>query len=165
MNTLMLKLIILKKDLVKKFFQWEMKGVPFRIEFGEKELESGEATVFIRDTREKVSIKLDNLSEEIKNLGAEYDERLLSRADEFFSDKIINCNDKSKIKKVLNSGKIARFDFCSVDIEGESCAQFIEKELQARVMGSRADLDEKTSGVCPICGKKASVVVYAGKSY
>ena len=49
--------------------------------------------------------------------------------------------------------------------DGENCAQFIEKELQARVMGSRADFDEEAEGVCPVCGKKASVVVYAGKSY
>ena len=149
----------------EKFFQWEMKGVPFRIEFGEKELESGEVTIFIRDIRKKVSVKLDNLSEEIKNLGAEYDARLLVKADEFFGDKIVNCKDKLEIKNTLNSGKIARFNFCSVDADGENCAQFIEKELQARVMGSRADFDEEAEGVCPVCGKKASVVVYAGKSY
>ena len=89
----------------EKFFQWEMKGVPFRIEFGEKELESGEVTIFIRDIRKKVSVKLDNLSEEIKNLGAEYDARLLVKADEFFGDKIVNCKDKLEIKNTLNSGK------------------------------------------------------------
>ncbi|MDH3353337.1 MAG: proline--tRNA ligase [Nanoarchaeota archaeon] len=149
----------------EKFFQWEMKGVPFRIELGEKELESGEVTVFIRDIREKVSVKIDNLAEEIKNLGAEYDARLLARADKFFEGRIIDCKDKAAIKKVLNSGKIARFDFCSAEAEGESCGEFVEKELQARVMGTRADLDEKSFGKCPICGKKASVVVYAGKSY
>ncbi len=171
-----LKMNLLKEDIdVKiddsdkrpgeKFFQWEMKGVPFRIEFGEKELEAGEATVFIRDIREKVFVKISNLSEEIKNLGAEYDERLLSRADEFFSDKIVDCKNKDEIKVALDSGKIARFSFCSADADGEDCAQFVEKELQARVMGSRADLTENASGVCPICGKKASVVVYAGKSY
>ncbi len=149
----------------EKFFQWEMKGVPFRIEFGEKELVSKEVTVFIRDIKKKVSVKLDDLVEKIKKLGREYDERLLSRADNFFDDKIINCKDKKEIKEVLESGKIARFNFCSVDKDGENCGKFIEKELQARVMGSRAEIEEKSSGNCPICGKKASVVVYSGKSY
>ena len=149
----------------EKFFFWEMKGVPFRIEIGEKELDKGEVIVFIRDTKEKVSVKIDDLAESIKNLGAEYDERLIARADDFFGDKVVDCKDKAAIKKVLNSGKIARFGFCSAEKEGAGCAEFVEKELQARVMGTRADLSEKVSGKCPICGKSAKVKVYAGKSY
>ena len=149
----------------EKFFFWEMKGVPFRVEIGEKELEKGEVTIFIRDIKEKISVKIENLSESIKNLGAEYDERLISRADEFFNDKVVDCANKADIKKALDSRKIARFSFCSSEKEGAECAEFIEKELQARVMGTRADLDEKASGKCCVCGKKATTVVYAGKSY
>ncbi|MCK4997687.1 proline--tRNA ligase [Candidatus Pacearchaeota archaeon] len=148
-----------------KFFFWEMKGVPFRVEIGEKEIESGEATVFIRDIKEKVIVKIKDLGEEIKNLGAEYDERLLAKADEFFEGKVIDCEDKDSIKKVLDSRKIARFGFCSNEKEGAACAEFIEKELTARVMGTFASKNEKATGKCPVCGRKATVIVYAGKSY
>src|SRR3989338_2665031 len=89
-----------------KFFFWEMKGVPFRIEVGEKEVKSGDLIVFIRDTKEKIFIKLKNLSEDIKNLGVEFDSRLKSKADNFFKDKIISCKDKTEIKKTLDSGRI-----------------------------------------------------------
>ena len=65
----------------------------------------------------------------------------------------------------MNSGKVARFSFCSAEKEGADCAAFVEKELQARVMGTRGDVDEKAKGKCLICGKKATKVVYAGKSY
>ena len=149
----------------EKFFFWEMKGVPFRIEIGENELNSGEVTVFIRDTKEKVSIKFEDLIEDIKNLGAEFDARLKSRADESFENKIIECSNKASIKKALNSGKIARFSFCSVDEAGKGCAEYVEKELSARIMGVRHDVVEKANGKCEFCGKKAGVVVYAGKSY
>ncbi len=149
----------------EKFFYWEMKGVPFRIDLGEKELEKDEVSVFIRDSRNKVSVKIDKLVDEIKKLGVEYDARLLKKADEFFGDKVVSCEDKDEIKKALDSGKIARFNFCSSELDGEDCAEFVEKELQARVMGTRADLDEKASGKCPVCGKVSKVVVYAGKSY
>jgi len=149
----------------EKFFYWEMKGVPFRIEIGEKELKDGEVSVFIRDIREKVAVKFDDLAESIKNLGAEYDERLLARADEFFADKVVDCKSKDAIRKSLSSGRIARFNFCSVEEEGVDCAEFIEKDLQARVMGVRGDIYEKPEGKCLICGKKARAVVYAGKSY
>ncbi len=149
----------------EKFFYWEMKGVPFRVEVGEKELANGEVTVFIRDSRERVSVKVGDLVESIKNLGAEYDSRLLARADEFFEGKVVECKDKVGVKKALNSGKVVRFAFCSADVEGAECAGFVEKELEARVMGTRADVGEKVVGKCVVCGKKAGVVVYVGKSY
>ncbi|MCK5321292.1 proline--tRNA ligase [Candidatus Pacearchaeota archaeon] len=149
----------------EKFFHWEMKGVPFRIEIGEKELESGEVIVFIRDTREKISVRIDDLAESIKNLGAEYDSRLLARADDSFKSKIVDCKDKVSIKKALKLGKIVKFSFCSVENDGAKCAEFVEKELEARVMGIRADIEEKASGKCVICGEKSNVIIYAGKSY
>jgi len=149
----------------EKFFRWEMKGVPFRVEIGEKELGSGEVSVFIRDIKEKVKIKIDNLVEDIRNLGAEYDMRLKAKADDFFYSRIVDCKNKSDIKKAVEGGKIARFNFCSVDSDGEACAGEIEKEMVAEVRGTREDKKEKASGKCPICGKDAKVVVYAGKSY
>lgn len=149
----------------EKFYYWEMKGVPFRMEIGEKELENDEVTLFVRDTKEKISVSIRDLPETIKNFGAEYDERLLARADEDFAEKIVDCSSKDDIKKGLEEGKICRFDFCSCENEGAKCAEFVEKELLARVMGTRADLDEKGSGKCVVCGGKASVKVYAGKSY
>ena len=149
----------------EKFFYWEMKGVPFRVEVGAREIEKGEVVVFIRDIREKVSVKIEDLAETIKNLGAEYDERLIARADENFAGKVVDCSSKGDVKKALDSGKVARFNFCSVEKDGAGCAEFVEKELSARVMGTRADLDEVGKGKCVVCGSKAKVVVYAGKSY
>ena len=149
----------------EKFFYWEMKGVPFRIELGEKELDSGEITVFVRDIKEKVRLKLGNLVEDIKNMGAEYDVRLRNKADLFFEGRVVDCKDKKEIQKVLNQVKIARFNFCSVDLDGEGCAGILEKEFGAEVRGTVIDKKEKANGKCPFCGKKANVVVYAGKSY
>ena len=163
------------KRVGEKFYYWEMKGVPFRVEVGAREIEKGEVTVFIRDSREKVSVKIEDLAESIKNLGAEYDERLLARADEDFAERIVDCSSKGDVKKALNSGKVARFAFCSCDSDGEKCAGFVEKELSARVMGTLAGASEsevgsrksevQKLGKCVVCGKKAGCVVYAGKSY
>ena len=149
----------------EKFFYWEMKGVPFRLEIGEKELEDKELTIFIRDIKEKINVEKKNISSEIKKLAKEYDGRLISKADNYFAKKVVECDSKAEIKKALDNGNIARFNFCSRDKAGEGCATFIEKELQARVMGTRADISEKTEGKCPFCGKASEVVVYAGKSY
>jgi len=79
--------------------------------------------------------------------------------------KIINCKNKLEIKKALTNKKIARTNFCSIEKQGEKCAEIIEKELGAEVRGIRTDKKEKPSGSCAICNKKAQFVVYIGKSY
>ncbi len=149
----------------EKFFFWEMKGVPFRIDVGAKELEKGEFSVFVRDIKEKVSVKMGDLVESIREMGTQYDARLLKNADDFFGDKVASCSDKDSIGKALGSGKIARVPFCSVDADGERCAGVIEKEFVAEIRGTRADLTEKAEGVCPVCGEKAMAIAYVGKSY
>ncbi len=110
----------------EKFFHWEMKGVPFRIEIGEKELKNGTVSLFFRDTKEKAEINVDNLAEDIKNFGAEFDVRLRQRADKFFKGMVVSCKDKSSVKKALNSGKIASMNFCSDEKDGAKCGEFIE---------------------------------------
>ena len=46
--------------------------------------------------------------------------------------------------------------------EGKSCAEWIEKETQAFVRGTRLDETEKPKGNCIICGKKSTTIVYHG---
>ncbi|RMD45909.1 proline--tRNA ligase [Candidatus Pacearchaeota archaeon] len=154
-----------KKRPGEKFFYWEMKGVPFRIEIGEEELKAKAATVFVRDTREKIKVSLKDLFEEIRNLGAEYDARLTGKAEEFLDRRIVDCDTKEGVKKTISGGKIARFGFCSIENKGKKCAAFVEEECSARLMGVRYDKDEKAKGKCVFCNKEASVVAYAAKSY
>ena len=149
----------------EKFFFWEMKGIPFRIELGDKELNKREVDIFIRDIRKRFKCKMNNLGGQIKKLGNEFDLRLIKKANAYFKKSIIDCRNKEEIKKALENKKIARFNFCSIEKSGEKCAEFIEKELQARIMGVRADKKELGAGRCAICGKKAGAVTYAGKSY
>jgi prolyl-tRNA synthetase len=154
-----------EKRLGEKFFFWEMKGVPFRIEIGNREVANNKIKVFTRDDREKVELKLDNLTSAILNLGIQYDSRLLTKANKFFDGKIIDCSTKEELQKVLCKNRIARVNFCSTETAGQNCAETIEKEFAAEVRGTRADLNEKAAGKCPICGQDAQAVVYIGKSY
>ena len=149
----------------EKFFFWEMKGVPLRIELGEKEIESKKFTVFLRDIKTKKIVDEKTLAKEIIQEGQELDERLRKKADEWFKEKIADCKSNDDIKKALADKKIARCNFCSIDKDGESCAEIVEKELGASVRGARHDKHEKAAGKCIICGKPAKQVVYIAKSY
>ncbi len=147
-----------------KFHESELKGVPFRIEVGEKELRGKKFTLFTRDIGKKITLPLSKLNS-IRKLGESYDKRLKKRADNHMRGKIVSCKTKEDIKKALKNGKIARINFCSTEKSGERCAEYIEKETGGEVRGTLADKNEKPSGKCVICGMPANVVAYIAKSY
>jgi len=147
-----------------KFNEWELKGVPFRIEIGEKELKGEAMTLFTRDIRKKEILSLKNISK-IKKYAKEFDERLKKKAEKLINEKITNCKTTDQIKKAMKEGRIARINWCSTDKEGIKCAEYIEKEINAEVRGVLANKKEKPTGKCVICGKPAKEVVYIAKSY
>lgn len=148
----------------EKYHAWELKGVPFRIEFGEKELIKKEITLFTRDTKKKTKLKITDIKK-IPELGIEFDKRLLKKADKSIEGKIINCSTIKEIKEKLDQGKLARINFCSTNKEGLNCAEKIEKETSGDVRGTLANKKETPKGKCVICQKKATQIVYVGKSY
>ena len=148
----------------EKYHIWELKGVPFRIEIGEKELKSKKLTFYNRSTNKKENLSLKDLSK-IKEFGEKYDKKLLQKADKFMKGKIISCETKENLKKTLTNNEIAKVNFCSTDSEGTACAEHIERQLNAEVRGTFANKSEKASGTCIICKEPAKEVVYIGKSY
>ncbi len=147
-----------------KFNEWELKGVPFRIEIGEKELKKNNLTLFVRDIMKKEILSLKNLNK-LKKYAEEFDSRLKKNAEKLLESNIINCKTKEEIKKTIKEGKIAKTNFCSIEKEGIKCAEYVEKEISAEVRGSLATKKEIPSGNCAICNKPAKEVVYIGKSY
>ncbi len=148
----------------EKYYEWELKGVPLRLEIGEKEIKSKKAVLFIRDTKKRQIISISQLSKLI-SIGNQFDKRLKQKADKLIKGKIIDCKTKEQIKKVINDKKIARCNFCSIDKSGEKCAEIVEKNIGAEVRGILANKKEKPKGKCIICNKKAKHIVYIAKSY
>jgi prolyl-tRNA synthetase len=148
----------------EKFYFWEMKGVPLRIEIGKKEIENNELTIYRRDLNKKEKIKEKDLLKYIEKTSKEYDKNLIKKADSVFENRIQNIDNKKDLKTAMESGKIARCGFCSRTKSSVKCAEFIEKELQATVRGTKLE-KEKPVGKCIICGKKATETVYIAKQY
>jgi prolyl-tRNA synthetase len=153
-----------EKRLGEKFYFWEMKGVPLRVELGKRELEKNEITIYRRDTDEKQTIKIKDLQKHIKKTAPEIDKNLIKQADKLFENNIINAESKKEIEEVIKSGKIARCGFCSVDKEGAECAEIIEKEINGEVRGTKLG-EKNTKSSCPVCNKKANHTVYISKAY
>lgn len=148
-----------------KYYYWEMKGVPVRLEIGPREVESGKLTLYRRDIDEKMEIKEEELLNKLKELEEKILENLKTRAKEKHAAVFKDAKTYEDLKTIIENNEVARAPFCSTDMEGEPCAAKIKEELTADVRGTRIDFDEKPEGTCIVCGEKATKIVYIARSY
>jgi prolyl-tRNA synthetase len=149
----------------EKFNFWEMKGVPFRIEIGPKDIEKRQVVVVRRLDGKKFFVEEKDLMDKIKELVNSYTDELKSKHFVKFDSMIKKCKSVDEIKKTINSGKIACAGFCSIGLDGAKCAEIVEKETGAEIRGSRVDKDDNIFEKCVVCGKPAKKTVYIAKSY
>lgn len=155
-----------EKSAGEKFNYWEMKGVPLRIDLGFKDIENKSLTIFRRDLNKKEIVKENEILDYIKETSPEFDKNMIKQADSLFENRIKDVKTKEEIKKAIEGGFIARTNFCSVDKEGASCAEIIEKEIQATVRGTKLERESPFgTKKCPVCNKPAKEVVYIARQY
>ncbi len=150
----------------EKFNHWEMMGVPIRVEVGSKELEENNLTIKRRDTGKREKIDSEELSGYLEKAPEEILRNLKKQAEEEFEGKKVNVNTIKDISKALKEKKMARANWCSLELDGEECAEKLSAETKgAKVRGERHGAKETPSGECIVCGKKAKHVIYIAKEY
>jgi prolyl-tRNA synthetase len=142
-----------------------MKGVPLRIDLGFKDIETKKITLFRRDLNKKENFDDKDFERQIIKISEEFDKNLINQADSLFDSRIKDARDKEEIKKIIENGAIARINFCSVDKEGEKCAEIIEKEIGAQVRGTKLEKEQPFTDKCAICNRPAKEVVYIARQY
>ncbi|MEM0372813.1 MAG: proline--tRNA ligase [archaeon] len=149
-----------------KYYHWELRGACLRVEIGQKELDSQELTVARRDNGEKKKIKEKDIEKYLAELPSLILKNLREKADKAFDTCIHEAKNMKELKKNVEKGGFTRVNLCSRDAEGAQCADAIKAETGGgEVRGTLHGKDEKPSGDCIACGKKAGVVVYVAKSY
>jgi len=144
-----------------KFSQYEMKGVPLRIELGPKDIEQGQCVVVTRHDRKKHFIPLENLCDEIPALLKEVRDGIYQIALENRERRTWSAKTLDEVIAIAaeNNGFIKTM-WCG-DLECEMAMK--EKAgLTSRCMPFE---QEEISDVCPCCGKKANHMVIWGKAY
>ncbi len=142
-----------------KFNEWEIKGVPLRIEIGPKDLEKDQITLVRRDTGEKKAIKPDDVKTVLKTLD-DIQSNLLAKATAVMETNIKEVKEKADFKKQIENKKMILVIWC----ESKECEEKIKEETTAtsRVI----PLDQKiTKGKCVYCGQPAERKAYFAKCY
>lgn len=151
-----------------KYSEWELKGVPFRIEIGEKEVSENKATIVPRDIKQRIQVKIDELKNEIEKQKKEMIDRLREKSQSYLNSHIKNAESLDEIKKILDEGSYARVNFHSIDADGKECADILQYETKGgKVRGILIGKKEEPFGSkkCVICGKPAKHVVYIARQY
>ncbi|MDE6579798.1 MAG: proline--tRNA ligase, partial [Ruminiclostridium sp.] len=145
-----------------KFSEYEMKGVPLRLEIGPKDIENNQCVIVRRDNREKTFVPLDKLEETIEQLLKAYGDNIYNIAYENMEKRTYDCTTMDEIIQKLNENGdgFIRAMWCG----DEACE---DKVKEVTGVGSRCiPFEQKElSDKCVCCGKPAKQMVYWCKAY
>jgi prolyl-tRNA synthetase len=143
-----------------KFNEWEMRGVPLRLELGMKDIEKGQVTMVPRDGSGKLFIREDDLESEVA--------AVLERIQKNYYDKALkyreeNTFDVTGLEQIKEFVKEKRGFYRALWCGQENCAEKVGE--QTGTSPRCISLVEKGDGPCIFCGKKAGQIIYFARAY
>ena len=144
-----------------KFNEWELKGVPVRVEIGPRDLKQEQVTLARRDTYQKTTAKMTEAVQGIVKLLEEIQNNLYVKAKTALEEKTTNVQYYDEFKETLKSkGGFIKAAWCG----SSDCEETIKEETGATIR-LRPFEKEKTILNCVYCGEKAVEIVYFARSY
>lgn len=165
-----------------KFADWELKGVPIRVEFGPKDAEKRQVLTARRDTAEKTTVPLDGLAKSMNEMLEKIQEDMYQKAKTEYDAHVIKVTEWSKFVPALDAKNVILVPFCKT----ESCEDKI-KENSARQVDGDEPVDERAPSMgakslcipleqpeseeetrkrkCVSCGEQAQCWTLFGRSY
>ncbi|MDL2219884.1 proline--tRNA ligase [Ruminococcaceae bacterium OttesenSCG-928-O06] len=144
-----------------KFSEWEMKGVPLRLEIGPKDIEKDQCVLVRRDSREKAFTPLADLDTAIPALLGEVADALYQRAAANLTRRSFYCASMDEVRRTAES----ETGFIFAMWCGEEACEDAMKEQTGYSSQCIPFEQKQLSDVCPICGKPAKHMVAWGKAY
>ena len=144
-----------------KFAEWELRGVPLRVEIGPKDIEKSQVVLVRRDTREKLFAPVDGLAGRVDALLGEIQQALYDRALKFRQDNTAHVASYDEFKRLMEGRPgFLIAPWCGSD----ECEALIKAETQATVRNIPFGCEGK-GGTCIKCGQPATAEAYFAKAY
>ena len=144
-----------------KFNDWEMRGVPVRIELGPRDIENNKCIIVRRDTSEKIEVSLDEVNTRLNDILEDIQNNMFNMVKENTIRRTTIALNMDEFKKNLeeNQGYVKAM-WCG----DESCEDKIHEETGAKSRCIPFN-EEHLSDVCVCCGKPAKYMVFWGRQY
>ncbi len=144
-----------------KFSEQEMRGFPLRVEIGPRDIEQGQCVIVRRDTREKITCRLEEIEKKVKETLDRMQAEMLERARAHMESHIYQAGDYETFQKILEEkpGFVRAMwcgdEACELKIKEDTTATSRCMPFGAKPIGDR----------CVCCGKPANRLVVWGKAY
>ena len=142
-----------------KFHEWEMKGVPLRVEIGPKDIEKKQVVLVRRDTGAKKDVKVKDLVQRIGEALEDMQSEMFKKAKEFLESRMDSAKTLSELVKKVEQGKIVRV-FMKDDVEVEGVVKDATGGAVSRIV---EDVSEQ--GKCVGCGEVVSTQALVARNY
>ena len=144
-----------------KFAEYEMKGVPLRLEIGPRDIENGQCVLARRDNGEKIVVSLDELEQKVEELLKDIQNNLYNKAKARREEMTYTAKTLEEFKEIAdNKPGFIKAMWCG-------CRECEDKIKEYAGVTSRCIPfeGEAISDTCVVCGKKADKLLYWGKAY
>jgi len=143
-----------------KYSEYEMKGVPLRLEVGPRDVANGVCVLAKRNDGTKVSVNEKDVIKEVDSLLEVIHKEMYQRAYKYLLEHTTEAHNLDELKEILDRGGYAKVMWCG----DQACEDKIKELYQATARC--IPFDQAPFGdTCPICGKKAKKVVFFAKAY
>ena len=145
-----------------KFAEWEMRGVPLRIEIGPRDLKNNSVLTVRRDTGEKQSVAMDDLKDFIADIFDKISKNLKKRAEATLKSLMRKADTLEEMIDIMENNRgIIQANWCgNVD-----CAKIVKEKISSNILGTKYNKKEKVTGPCSICGGEGKHRVYIASAY
>ena len=142
-----------------KFNDWEMKGIPIRIEIGPKDIAKNQVILVRRHNRTKTSLNMDSLTEEISSELKNIQKEMFDAAKKILDERIVRVSEYQQFKEQLDNGKMIDCSWCG----NQTCEDKIKEETGAdiRVIPS----DNTKAETCIYCKNSGTTNVLFARGY
>ena len=146
-----------------KFSEWEMRGVPLRVEIGPRDIKNNQAVLVRRDTMDKESIPTADLEERVTTKLMMIQKNMYDKALQFQEDNTHSTQNYQEFKRIIETGRgFIKSFWCG----SGTCEEKIKEETMATIRIIVLEKDQAgVSGKCLFCEKSAHNLVYFGRAY
>ena len=143
-----------------KFSEYEMKGVPLRVEVGPRDIEKGQVVFAKRNDGTKIFCPMSEMVEKAQELVKVIHQEMYEKAYKYLLEHTTEAKSLDELNKVLDKGGYAKMMWC-----GDRACEDKIKELTNATARCLPFNQIGHDNVCPVCGKKADKVVLFAKAY
>ena len=146
----------------RKYSEWELKGIPIRIEIGPRDLGKKQAIVVKRTDLKKHTIKIKDLKTQIPKLLEEMQKQLYKKAEKVLKSSITKTTKKSELIKHIKNMKMVLVPMCYKT----KCEDKLKSDTGgAKTLFMNPKNTSANKNKCIVCNKRADYWVYVGKTY